>query len=90
MSENNTNNTFRVSNNIKLFMKQKGVKVKDLASAVGKSQEVVYRWLKQEVQPSISMLLRISQVLDVYFIQLIDLENFSEAERERLKLILPQ
>ncbi len=84
------NNTFRVSNNVKFFMDQKGIKVKYLAAKVGKSKEVVYRWLKQETQPSINMLLRISQVLGVFFIQLIDLENFSEAERERLKLILPQ
>ena len=62
-------------NRIKLILAQKNLQNKWLAEQLGRDQATVSKWVTNSSQPSLNMLIKIAQVLEVDIKDLIRLPN---------------
>ena len=63
---------FQKINRIKVVLAENGKTGKWLAEQVGKNEATVSRWCSNKMQPSLDMLVRIAELLDVDPCQLIN------------------
>lgn len=62
-------------NNLKTIRKQHNIHQKDLATAIGVSPKIVYKWENGTATPSIRAVLLISQYLDIPIENLFSIED---------------
>lgn len=53
------------ANRIKAVLAEKHISAKQLSAAIGRNETSVSRWCNNKIQPSISQLQEIAQILDV-------------------------
>lgn len=66
-------------NRIKVILAEKNLKNKWLAEQLGRDQATVSKWVTNSAQPSLDMLIKIAQVLDVDIKDLIRFEAASQS-----------
>lgn len=74
MANNNKN-----LNRIKVILAEKNLQNKWLAEQLGRDQATVSKWVTNSAQPSLDMLIKIAQVLDVDIKDLIRFEAASQS-----------
>ena len=62
-------------NRIKVILAEKNLQNKWLAEQLGRDQATVSKWVTNSLQPSLNMLIKIAQVLEVDIKDLIRLPN---------------
>lgn len=72
-------------NRIKAVLAEKQLTARWLANKLGKTENTVSRWCSNKVQPSLSQLYTISQLLDV---EVYDLIKVPENNREKCHTVL--
>ena len=66
-------------NRIKVILAEKNLQNKWLAEQLGRDQATVSKWVTNSAQPSLDMLIKIAQVLDVDIKDLIRFEAASKS-----------
>ena len=66
-------------NRIKVILAEKNLQNKWLAEQLGRDQATVSKWVTNSAQPSLDMLIKIAQVLDVDIKDLIRFEAASQS-----------
>lgn len=72
MKDNSKRMEFQKINRIKVVLAENGKTGKWLAKQVGKNEATVSRWCSNKMQPSLDMLVRIAELLNVNPRQLIN------------------